>query len=150
MRASVSSGPRDLQLVTFRIGDYEFGADVSDVQGIYHGLPMIPTPDAPDVIAGDVQICGERISVLNLSRLYASSEGRASEWWIIVLNLLGGPVGLKVDKVTEVVKLSVSAMAAIPQPESHPLHNYVRAVAQHQGRTIRVVDFTAMLKEHLQ
>jgi len=149
-QALVSSGQRDVQLVTFRIGDYEFGADVSDVRGIYHGLPMIPTPDAPDVLAGDVQICGERISVFNLSSLYANPESRATDWWIIVLNLLGGPVGFKVEKVTEVVRLKVSALATVPNDEAHPLRNYVSAVAQHQGRTIRLVDFTAMLKEHLQ
>ena len=146
----ISSGRRELQLVTFRIGDHEYGADVADVKGIYHGLPMIPTPDAPDVIAGDVHISGERVPVINLPRLFGNkSAERSSDWWIIVLTLLGGPIGLIVERVTEVVHLEPNALRE-KSDVRHPANDYVIAHAHHQHRVIALMDFTRMIQDQLQ
>ncbi len=147
--SAIGAGRRDLQLVTFRLGHWEFGADVTDVRGIYHGLPMIPTPDAPDSVAGDIQISGERISVLRLSHLFGQDEAtRNGNWWIIVLNLLDGPIGLMVDKVTEVVRLEPHALHA-PDDEQHPAKAYVTAVARQHERTISLLNYSALAREML-
>lgn len=146
---AIGAGRRDLQLVTFRLGEWEFGADVTEVGGIYHGLPMIPTPDAPDAIAGDIQISGERISVLRLSHLFGQHEAtRNGNWWIIVLNLLDGPIGLMVDKVTEVVRLEANLLRA-PYDKHHPAKDYVTAVANRHGRAISLLDYSALARELL-
>jgi purine-binding chemotaxis protein CheW len=143
-------GGRDLQLVTFRIGTWEFGADVADVKGIYHGLPMIPTPDAPDVIAGEILISGERIPVLNLPHLFGlNPAARSTEWWIIVLSMLGGPVGFIVERVTEVVRFEATALT-LPTEDRVPNCGCITAVARHQQRDICLLDFATLVQEHLQ
>jgi len=144
------TGSRELLVVTFRMGEWDLGVEVTDVRGIYHGLPMIPTPDAPDVVAGDIQISGERIPVLNLARLFGTSQVMNNgNWWIIVLNLLDGPAGLIVDKVTEVVRLDAQTLHVLDDP-NHPAREYVAAMARHHQRQIALLDYSILARELLQ
>ena len=45
-RRSVGASAQNLRLVSFSVGATDYGVDVADIHGIYHGLPLIPNPDA--------------------------------------------------------------------------------------------------------
>jgi len=151
-RSAVASGSRELQFVSFALGEQSYGVDVADVHGIYHGLPIIPNPDTPLFMEGDVQLAGRRIPVVNLRRFagMADLHGSAGPRWIVMVNNPAGPVGLLVDRVIEVLKLRASTLKPLADTALSPVGDYIVAVANHDGGTMYLPDFTRLLHDAVQ
>jgi chemotaxis signal transduction protein len=145
--SSVYTGRHELQLVLFKVGEWELGVDVADVSGIYHGMPMIPTPDSPDTLAGEIQISGERVPTVSLARLFGIERPlKNGNWWMIVLHLAGGPLALIADEMKEVVKLDASALG-LSTGNQHPAKQFAVAVARYQGRAIYLLNYRLLAQE---
>lgn len=125
---------------------------VSDVHGIYHGLPLIPTPDLPPVLDGEVQLGDRRIPVLNLRRFagMAAEQCESVIQWIVMVNNVHGPVGLAVDRVTEVVQLPEQGLERAEDTGSEPVGEYIVAVARHRGRSMYLPDWNRLLHDAIQ
>jgi purine-binding chemotaxis protein CheW len=151
-RNYVGAGSPDLQLVSFALGDKDFGVDVTDVFGIYHGLAVIPTPDAPAFMDGEVQLADRRIPVVNLRRFAGMSESHpeSGRRWILMVSNPQGPVGLVVDKVSEVIRLTPQTLTPMDDDEVNPVANYVVAVANHHGRNLYLPDFSRLIYDAVQ
>ena len=108
----VSFGRSDLKVVSFKLGDCDYGVDVSEVMGIYRGLPVIPTPDMPAHVDGEICLQDQRIPVISMRRFVGMDEPATIpiSRWIMVLRHNHGPVGLAVDCVTEVVRLRADSL----------------------------------------
>ena len=145
----VGSHPENLSFVSFVLGDNNFVINVSDVHGIYHGLSIIPNPDGPSFLEGDVQFGEQRIPVVNLRRFAGMSDcdDCSSGQWILMLHDHNGPVGLVVDRVTEVVKLKPESLKPTPDDLNGPVSDYISAVAEYQGRSMLVPDFNRLLHD---
>ena len=57
-----------LQLVTFRLGNEEFGIDIKKVQEINRMIEVTNIPNSPDYIEGIVNLRGKIIPVVSLRR----------------------------------------------------------------------------------
>jgi purine-binding chemotaxis protein CheW len=146
----VGSGRRELQFVAFSVGDYDYGINVSDVYGIYHYLPMIPLADAPDYMDGEVQVSNQRVPVVNLQRFAGmprSGSGNSASWIVMVQNSQG-PVGLAVDHVNEVVRLTPQNFYGVPpRLDQHPAAAYIEAVVQHRGRNLLLPNIQRLIHD---
>jgi len=146
-RTSRTSAPAsELHFVTFHLGHWEYGIEVADVCGIYHGLAIIPAPDEPDTIAGEVHLPTHRIRVIDLRRLLQLPESE-SPGWMLVVGAVDGPIGILVDRVTEVIRVRSDAMAAYEDADGRvPGGGFLTVTAHYQGRTIYVPDVHRMLR----
>lgn len=147
--SAVGRGSRELQFVSFALGSQDFGVDVADIHGIYHGLPIIPNPDTPQFLEGEVQLADRRVPVLNLRRfagLTDSSEATTPRW-ILMVNYTSGPVGLVVDRVIEVIKLQPSSLEPPPEAGASPVGDYIVAVANNNGRNLYLPDLSRLLHD---
>jgi len=151
-RRAVGQGSRELQFVSFALGEQSYGVEVADVHGIYHGLPIIPNPDTPPFLEGEVQLAGRRVPVINL-RLFAGmadDHNRALPRWIVMVNYPAGPVGLLVDRVIEVLKLRASTLKPPADTVVSPVSDYIVATVNHEGGTMYLPDFTRLLHDAVQ
>jgi purine-binding chemotaxis protein CheW len=151
-RSSVGTPSADLQLVSFAVGGMDYGVDVADVYGIYHGLAIIPSPDAAPFLDGEVQLAGRRIPIVNLRRfagMLGDVSNRAPQW-IVMVSHPGGPVGLVVDKVSEVLKIPPQNLRPLEDSCSCPVSDYIVAQAHHQGRSVYLPDFSRLLHDAVQ
>lgn len=148
-RAAVGRAGRDLQFVSFTLGEQVYAVDVVDVYGIYHGLPLIPNPDSPVYLDGEVQIANRRIPVVNLRRFAGMTDSTAEKTprWILMINQPGGPVGLIVDRVSEVVRLTPACLIEPEATDQSPVGGYVNAMANHQGRCMWLPDMNRLLRD---
>jgi purine-binding chemotaxis protein CheW len=148
-RSVVGQGSRELQFVSFALGEQSYGVEVADVHGIYHGLPIIPNPDTPPFLEGEVQLAGRRVPVINLRRFAGMADipDRALARWIVMINNPAGPVGLLVDRVIEVLKLRASTLKPPAGTATSPVSDYIVAVANHDGGTMYLPDFTRLLQD---
>ena len=91
------------KLVTFRLGDDHFAADVHAVERVLRYTVPTSVPDMPEYIEGVMDYLGRVVPVVNLRRRFElpSVEARA-ETRTLVLNVGGEWIGVVVDSVTEV------------------------------------------------
>lgn len=148
-KAAVGRAGREMQFVSFMLGDQSYVVDVADVYGIYHGLPLIPSPDSPAFLDGEVQIANRRIPVVNLRRFAGMADVTADKTprWILMINQPGGPVGLIVDRVSEVLRLAPANLTEPDSAEQSPVGDYVQAAVNHQGRSMWLPDMNRLLHD---
>ena len=149
-KAVAGTPNQDMRFVAFVLAGMYYGVEIGDVYGIYHGLPIIPTPDASPSLAGEVQLVDRRIPVVSLRRFAGLHDGQSAERgpeWIVIVENSKGPVGLVVDGVSEVVKLAPSNVVLSKEPAPGPVGGYVTAVARHEDRPMYLPDFSRLLQD---
>jgi len=107
----------EMQLVTFMLGDEEFGIPISKIQEIDRLGKVTKVPKAAHFIDGITNLRGEVIPVLDTRKRF-DLEPKLSDdrTRIVIVNLGGVRTGLVVDSVREVMNLAKKDIA--PPPES--------------------------------
>ncbi len=97
----------DMQLVVFRLGNEEFGADISQVREIIKVGEITSIPQAPQYIHGVINLRGQVTTVVNLRRrLGMPDRDTDNNSRIVVVESDRGTMGMMVDSVTEVKYIS--------------------------------------------
>jgi purine-binding chemotaxis protein CheW len=111
------SEQEERSFVLFRLGSEEFGLAIEKVRSIVRYESATPVPRAPDSVQGVVNMRGQVIPLLDLSRRLRQVEFVPSATSrIIVAEGEAGTVGLAVDEANEVASIPVESIK--PPPES--------------------------------
>jgi purine-binding chemotaxis protein CheW len=107
----------EVQLVTFLLGEEEYGIPISQIQEIDRLAKITKVPKAAEFIKGITNLRGEVIPVLDTRKRFGlevkTSDDRTR---IIIVDLGGIKTGLVVDSVREVLNLAKKDIA--PPPEA--------------------------------
>jgi purine-binding chemotaxis protein CheW len=107
----------EVQLVTFLLGEEEYGIPISQIQEIDRLAKITKVPKAAEFIEGITNLRGEVIPVLDTRKRFdlevKPSDDRTR---IIIVDLGGIKTGLVVDSVREVLNLAKKDIA--PPPEA--------------------------------
>ena len=125
-------------LVVFRVGGHAYGIPVRAVVEVTRMVALSPLPDAPDWVAGVLDLRGLPVPVVDLARrLGRLSRTPVLERRIVVV---GGvdPVGLIVDEVTGV------SPAGPPAPNGGPASPLVRRAVRVGAELVMVLDESAL------
>jgi chemotaxis signal transduction protein len=79
-----------------------------------------------------------------------SESGANAPQWILMVSHPGGPVGLVVDKVSEVVKIPPQSLEPPEESCECPVSDYIVAQARHHGRSMFLPDFSRLLHDAVQ
>jgi len=119
------------QLVTFTLGQEEFGVDIMKVQEIIHIPPITRVPKAPDYVEGVINLRGNIIPVVNLRKRFGMTTDQESELSrIVVLQFDGKVFGVRVDAVTEVLRLDSQAVEPPPPVALGMDSHFIRGVGK--------------------
>ena len=89
-----------IQLVSFSIGEEEFGVDITRVQEIIKRTDVTTVPNAPHFVEGVMNLRGRVIPVINLrARLGMERKEFDADTRIVVVELSEGTIGFIVDAV---------------------------------------------------
>jgi purine-binding chemotaxis protein CheW len=106
---------RTVQLCVFRAGDEELVVDIMRVQEIIPPLPVTKVPAAPDGIEGVVNLRGAIVPVVDVrARLGLPEPTQTPRPRLIVCRVGPHLVGLKVDAVSNVVRVDTSVLKPAP------------------------------------
>jgi purine-binding chemotaxis protein CheW len=121
--AQVQSSGRDgqelseVQLVTFLLGEEEYGIPISQIQEIDRLAKITKVPKAAEFIEGITNLRGEVIPVLDTRKRFELEVKQPDDRTrIIIVDLGGVKTGLVVDSVREVLNLAKKDIA--PPPEA--------------------------------
>ena len=140
------SSSKDLELLTFRVGEQEYSLDIMSVREIRGWTRTTPMPHAPSYMRGVINLRGTVLPVMDLaSRLGLPVQETSDRNVIIVVHLNGVLTGLLVDAVSDIVAMSADDLQPPPEMSGDPHMSVVRALTVIDDRMIRVLDLAAVV-----
>ncbi|WP_420266520.1 chemotaxis protein CheW [Candidatus Magnetominusculus dajiuhuensis] len=135
-----------LQLVTFTLGTEEYAIDILRVQEINRMTDITIVPNAPPFVEGVVNLRGKVIPVVSLRKKF-EIEDRASDESsrVMIVDLQGVTIGLIVDAVSEVLRVSSDIVESTPPMSSNIDTEFIYGIAKLNDRLIILLDIDKML-----
>ncbi len=144
-----SSQLQELQLVIFKIGTEEFGVEINQVRKIVRMVEITPVPRAPVFIEGVMNLRGQILAVIDLAkRLSLKAAGRSDKTRIVVVEIEDNIVGMIVDEVTEVLRLSVEDIDQTPELITTEVQQrYLKGIGKLEDRLLTLIDLTEIFSQ---
>ncbi len=133
------------QLVTFRLGDEEYGVDILKVHEIDRMMDITEVPNAPSSIEGVINLRGKVIPVINLRKKFNLPEKEADGRTKIVVVDIGTAAGMIVDSVSEVLRISSDIIEPPPPMTASVSSEYIRGVGKLKDRLLILLDIEKLL-----
>lgn len=135
-----------IQLVTFSIGDEEFGVDILRVQEIIRTMEITKVPKAPDFVEGVINLRGKVIPIVDLRRRFGLQyRDHDKNTRIIVIEITNMIVGFVVDSVSEVLRIPASTVEPPPPVVSGLESEYIKGVGKLADRLLIMLDLNRLL-----
>ena len=137
-----------LQLVTFKIGNEEFGIDIRAVHEINRMIEITKIPNAPFHVEGVVNLRGKIIPVVSLRKKLAFEETeRDKSTRIMVVEIDGITLGFIVDSVSEVLRIQEPKIEPPPSITGSSDAAYIQGVINLPDRILILLDLKALFGE---
>lgn len=138
-----------LQLVSFSIGEEEFGVDILNVQEINKMIKITKVPNAPHFVEGVINLRGRVIPVIDLrTRLNMGKIAEDKDTRIIVVEIKTKTIGFIVDAVSEVLRIPKSITETPPEIVTGINSEFISAVAKLEDRLIILIDLNKILLQN--
>jgi purine-binding chemotaxis protein CheW len=137
-----------LQLVSFNIGQEEFGLGIQSIQEINRMVEITRVPNSPDFVSGVINLRGKVIPIINLRKRFGfPPKENDRNTRIIVVELGTMVVGFVVDAVSEVLRIPKNITEPPPSIVAGIGSEYITAVAKLENRLLILLDLERILLE---
>lgn len=135
-----------LQVVSFKIGDEEFGVNILQVQEINRLVQINRVPNAPGFIEGVMNLRGKIVPVVNLRKRFGLPQKEYDKnTRVVVVELNGKTVGFIVDSVSEVLRFSKNDVESPPDLIVTIDGEYITGIAKLSERLLILLDLEKVL-----
>ena len=129
------------QIVTFRLGDELFAADIFSVERVLRYTPPTPVPNVPGWIEGVIDYQGRVVPVINLRKRFELPAAPVpADARILVLTVEDEWVAATVDGVLDVTVLDAARLAPPPSLFRGLAASYVRGIVRRAERLVVLLD----------
>jgi purine-binding chemotaxis protein CheW len=133
------------QLVTFQLGDEQYGIDIMDVKEIVRVQDIRPIPNAPSYVEGIFNLRSEIIPIINLHRRFHLKKlmiGEDDELLsgFIIIDLDGMKLGVIIDRVARVVTVENESIKPPPQMLTGIGAEYIQGVVHQDEGYLIILD----------
>ncbi len=135
-----------LQLVTFKLGDEEYAIDILKVQEINRMVEITSIPSAPEYVEGVINLRGKVIPVINLRKRFGLPVKEVDAQSRIMVVDVGVKVGIIVDSVSEVLRLSSDTVEPPPPMTAGNGSKYISGVGKLGDRLVILLDIEKLLR----
>ena len=137
----------EIQLVSFFLGEEEFGADILMVQEIIRMQPITRVPNAPHFVEGVINLRGKVIPIVDLrKRLHVKGEEDQRKIRVIVVDVESKITGFIVDSVSQVLRISKSTIEPAPSIVMTGIDSdYITGVSKLGDKLLILLDFNNIL-----
>ncbi len=135
----------EIQLVTFRIGDHRFAFSVFQVERILRYERPVPLPKAPDYLEGTIRFGDDIVPIVDLRKRLQVAAPISDETRVVIVNLDEGRIGVVVDTVLEVLKLSAQEVQPPPTMVKGLAAEYISGILPQGDRTLVVLAAAKLL-----
>lgn len=136
-----------LQLVTFKVGEEDFGIDILNVQEIIRVVDITRVPNAKHFVKGVINLRGKIIPIIDLRlRLEMEEIAHGKDTRIIVVEVNNNVLGFIVDSVNQVIRIDKQIIEPAPPMVSEIDSDYITGVAKMKDELIVLLDLKMILE----
>ncbi len=108
--------PSMIELLTFKLAEEHYGIDIMKVKEIRGYEAVTKIANAPDFIKGVINLRGDIVPILDLRLKFSVGEATYNEFTIVIMVVVAGKIiGIVVDAVSDVIKLSDADIKPAPE-----------------------------------
>jgi purine-binding chemotaxis protein CheW len=134
------------QLVGFRLGQEEYGIEITTIQEIILMGDVTRVPQVPHFINGLINLRGSVIPIIDLRKRFGLPvTDRTDESRVVVVNLSEKTIGLVVDAVTQVIRVSKDQIEPTPPTVSAAGKEHIAGLAKLDSRMLILLDIERIL-----
>lgn len=135
-----------LQIVSFRLADEEYGIEINKVREIILVGEITQVPETPDYVKGLINLRSTVIPIVDLKLRFGLSEAeRTDDTRIVVVSVSGKTIGIIVDAVNEVLRVSQEQIAPPPPTVAGLGQDYLVGLAKLSDRLLILLDIEQIL-----
>ena len=134
------------KLVTFRLGDDAFAADIFSVERVLRYVMPTSVPDMPDYVEGVIDYQQRVVPIVNLRLRFEMPRVEArGETRILILHGGGEWIGVVVDAVTAVASFDPAAVAPPPKMFRGLAGEYLKGILRMGEKLVILLDVERLL-----
>lgn len=146
--SSLAENVGSIQLVSFRLDQEEYGIEITKVQEIILMGEITRVPQTPDYVKGLINLRSTVIPIVDLRlRFGLNQEPQTDETRIMVVNVAGKTIGIIVDAVSEVLRISQEQIAPPPPTVVGLGREYLTGLVKLDKRLLIMLDIDKILDE---
>ena len=129
------------QIVSFKLGEEEYGIPILQVQEILK-LPVVTKlPKSADYISGIIDLRGIVIPIVSLNKKFKIRHDDSIEQErAIVVQIAGKQVGLAIDTVSSVINVNDDEIEAPPPVLKGISEKYIKGIAKDKETFVIILD----------
>jgi len=136
------------EVLTFTIGEQNYGLDLLSVREIRAWTEVTPLPNTPPFVRGVINLRGAVVPIFDLRvRLGGGITNPTSANVVIVVEIGSESCGLLVDTVSDILALDASALQPVPATAADEEHGFLSALATHEDRMVALIDVNRLFSK---
>ncbi len=129
------------QLVVFDLAGEIYGVNIETVREIIRMQTVTFVPDAPDFVEGVINLRGRVIPVIDLRRRFGLTvTEETNDSRVLVVDSEGEDLGVIVDAVTEVQRITVDSIEPVSNLVSTEQSEYIVGITKVEDQLIILLD----------
>ena len=132
----------EFKIVSFVLGNEEYGIDIMKVDSIVEFGKVVKIPESADYVEGVMNIRGKVVPIINLRKKFyiedMDAEKKKAKSKVIVVNVDERQVGLLVDDVKEVMSINSEQIEEPPSEVGGVGRRYILGIAK-LGETMMII-----------
>ncbi|WP_139490152.1 chemotaxis protein CheW [Brevibacillus dissolubilis] len=137
-----------LQAILFKMGNEFYGLPIDAVKEIIKPLPVTRFPKSPEYVEGVINLRGQILPIVNLRNKFGLEPLEITEdSRFIDLNLGALKLGIVVDAVSEVERISQKMIEPAPPIVAGVEGKYLRGIAHLGERLVMLLDLDEIFAE---
>lgn len=135
------------QFLVFKIGSQEYGVDIQKVVTIIEkDMNIARIPKTPDFIKGVINLRGEIIPVMDIRKRFKLPEIEdTEETRIIVLKTEEIVIGIIVDAVAEVIRLTSDSIENIASFSNDVMMDFIYGVGKINDKIVTILNIEKLI-----
>lgn len=137
----------ELHLVTFALDREEFGIPIGQVREVIRVSDITRVPQARPHVRGVTNLRGRILAVVEIrTRMGLPAAEITPRSRVVVVGVRERTLGILVDGVSQVVKVSAATVTPAPEEVVSPGTDYITGVARWNSRLIILLDLEKVLQ----
>ncbi len=134
------------QVISFAIGDDQYGVDIMAVREIKGWSEITHLPRQPDYVRGVLNLRGVIVPIVDLRCRFGQGLTEATPLHIVIIVQIGArPVGLLADRVLDIVSFEPAQVQPVPRIANGLRLNFLAGLITIEGAMIALIDLANLL-----
>jgi len=138
---AIAEATGTLQLVSFKLGQDLYGIEITKVREIILITDITRLPEMPEYVKGVLNLRDNVIAVIDLRAMFGLPESQLTdESRIMVVQAGGRTIGIVVDAVSEVLRISKTQIAPPPPTVAGLGQEYLTGLVRLENKLLILLD----------